>query len=54
MMRPIPNWREREFRCYFCHTTVSVKYMVKDDSGRDVYACNRCALKHANEETKEK
>lgn len=53
MIKPILNWQDREFRCYFCHTTVSVKYIV-ELSGRNVYSCNRCALKHADEEKKEK
>ena len=53
MIRPIPNWQDREHWCYFCHTTVSVKYIV-DLSGRNVYSCNRCALKYINEENKEK
>ena len=47
MLRMIPNWQDRHIGCYFCHTTISVKYLVKI-SGMEVYCCNRCAATHSD------
>ena len=50
-MELIPNWRNKNLRCYFCGETRSVKYLIKvfdpviDSKPIKVCACNKCALK---------
>lgn len=53
-MRLIPNWQEHDLTCAFCGTKKSVKYLVpvmiidtipaEENTIREVFACNRCAL----------
>lgn len=49
-MKLIPNWQDKSLRCHFCGTTKSVKYTVEsnDNKSQEVYACNKCALIHVN------
>lgn len=54
----IPDWQNRNIRCYFCGSSKSVKYEKKifdpvldDTKPSTVYICNRCALTH-NEKRK--
>ena len=49
----IPDWKNKEYRCYFCGTTKSVKYteeifdpVINDKGLSKVCVCNRCALLH--------
>jgi hypothetical protein len=47
----IPDWQNRNIRCYFCGSSKSVKYekrifdpVLDDTKPSTVYVCNRCAL----------
>ena len=58
-MNIIPNWKERNLRCYFCGETRSVKYEIEvfdpvvDSKPSKVCICNKCALRYAlNEKEK--
>ena len=47
----IPDWNKKNLRCHFCGETKSVKYTTKTTflpNGillREVYVCNKCALR---------
>jgi hypothetical protein len=54
-MELIPNWRDKNLKCYFCGETKSVKYkttvIVVDsipvdsrDAEKEVCICNKCVL----------
>lgn len=49
----IPDWQNKEYRCYFCGSIKSVKYteeifdpVINDRGLSKVCVCNRCALLH--------
>ena len=47
-MKIVPNWQNKNVRCYFCGETRSVKYTVcieEYDYHDTVYCCNQCALR---------
>jgi hypothetical protein len=55
-LKLIPNWVEKNLRCWICGTKNSVKYEVKlsanyvgakNYAGEKVCVCNRCALVHS-------
>jgi len=48
MLKPIENWTEKNERCYFCDSNVSVKYTmtISDPLPMEVTVCNKCALLH--------
>ena len=52
-MKIIPDWQNKQLRCYFCGETRSVKYTVEvkstvyKDKAQRVCACNKCALIHS-------
>lgn len=49
-MKVIPIEKRNKYKCYFCGTTKSVKYIVKindtifSDKPSNVCCCNKCAL----------
>ena len=57
-MELIPNWQDKDYGCYFCGETRSVKYMleiinpVDSDKPIKVPVCNKCALRYADKEKK--
>ena len=51
-MKLIPNWRDKNLKCYFCGETRSVKYTTEIQTQsesiktREVCVCNKCALQN--------
>lgn len=56
-MTLIFGWKEKKLQCHFCGQTKSVRYVLrlKDEDGQVNYVacCNRCVLKHMEEEVDE-
>ena len=60
MLKIIPDWTKKQYRCHFCNETRSVKYEVEivdpviDSKPTMFCACNKCALLFANDNEKDK
>lgn len=49
-MKPIKNWQRRPLQCFFCGSSLGVKYEV-DHDGKMVYSCKKCVLPYEETQT---